>query len=83
MPHMCHAEGMFLTSFVNKNGHVVEYVKAGHITPRGNIACCDGEQVHFIEGSSDRFTHVIVCNGLVGVFSCVHSEFFLVHTAVG
>ncbi|MCA9636245.1 MAG: NAD(P)-binding domain-containing protein, partial [Myxococcales bacterium] len=53
----------FMRAFINKNGHVVELVKAGRVRAEGALARVDGRAVTFASGEREVFTHVIACTG--------------------
>ncbi len=53
----------FMRAFVNKNGHVVEFVKTGRVSARGLVAKSSGQRVHFEDGHAEDFTRVILCTG--------------------
>ncbi len=49
--------------FFNKNGHSVEHVTCGRITPQNDIVSVTGDVVEFKSGERQTFTHVICCYG--------------------
>ncbi|MCA9693494.1 MAG: NAD(P)-binding domain-containing protein [Myxococcales bacterium] len=53
----------FMRAFINKNGHVVELVKAGRVRAEGAATAVDGREVTFGDGRRESFTHLIVCSG--------------------
>lgn len=55
--------------FFNKNGHALDHVWNGRVTPARAIRACDGGTVTFEDGRSCRATHMICCFGYEGDFS--------------
>jgi dimethylaniline monooxygenase (N-oxide forming) len=53
----------FFRAMINKNGHVVEYVRAGRVKAKGKITKCVNQAVTFVDGTSDKFTFLIMCTG--------------------
>jgi dimethylaniline monooxygenase (N-oxide forming) len=49
--------------FFNKNGHSVEHVTEGRITPQNDIVAVNDDRVHFKSGAAETFTHIICCYG--------------------
>ncbi|MCA9663515.1 MAG: NAD(P)-binding domain-containing protein [Myxococcales bacterium] len=53
----------FMRAFINKNGHVVEHVKAGRVRAEGAVERIDGRTVTFAGGERGTYTHLIACTG--------------------
>jgi dimethylaniline monooxygenase (N-oxide forming) / hypotaurine monooxygenase len=53
----------FMHAVVNKNGHVIEFVRTGRVTARGRILSSDRDVVHYEDGTSARISHAILCTG--------------------
>ena len=49
--------------FFNKNGHAVEHVATGRVTPQNDVVAVRGNEVEFQSGERAAFTHVICCFG--------------------
>ena len=49
--------------FFNKNGHSVEHVATGRVTPQDDVVAVRGKEVEFQSGQRTSFTHVICCFG--------------------
>ncbi len=49
--------------FFNKNGHSVEHVTSGRITPQNDIVSVADDLVEFKTGDQQSFTHIICCYG--------------------
>jgi dimethylaniline monooxygenase (N-oxide forming) len=65
----------FLHAMINKNGHAVEYVQSGRVTARGKIKYCENNKIIFEDGSSDQYTHIILCTGYQYNFPYLPSEY--------
>ncbi len=50
-------------SFFNKSSEVLTRVKTGHVTPKRDIAYCNGTKVHFTDGTSADIDYIITCSG--------------------
>jgi dimethylaniline monooxygenase (N-oxide forming) len=50
-------------SFFNKSYEVMSQVKAGKVVAKRDIARCDGNDVHFTDGSAVRADVMITCSG--------------------
>jgi dimethylaniline monooxygenase (N-oxide forming) len=50
-------------SFLNKSYEALSQVKSGKIVPKSDIVRCDGNDVHFTDGTSIRADVVITCSG--------------------
>ncbi|MDF2234814.1 NAD(P)-binding domain-containing protein [Albimonas sp. CAU 1670] len=55
--------------FFNKNGHAVEHVWNGRVTPARGVASCDGDRVTFEDGRSVRATHLVCSFGYEADFA--------------
>lgn len=53
----------FMHAMTNKNGHVVELVGVGRVTAKGRVVSSDRDVVHYIDGTSARVSHLILCTG--------------------
>jgi dimethylaniline monooxygenase (N-oxide forming) len=49
--------------FFNKSYEVIPQVKSGKVVAKRDIARCDGNEVHFTDGSSVRADAMITCSG--------------------
>ncbi len=61
--HQWRNEHRYAQQFFNKNGHTVEYVKTGRVSPQNDVIGVQENTVQFASGDSDRFTHIICCFG--------------------
>lgn len=52
--------------FFNKNGHALEHVWNGRVTPAPAITQCEGDTVAFENGTQCRATRIVCCFGYVG-----------------
>ncbi|MBK5970951.1 MULTISPECIES: flavin-containing monooxygenase [Thiorhodovibrio] len=55
--------------FFNKNGHALEHVWNGRVTPARGIARCTGDQVVFEDGREVQATHIVCSFGYQPDFS--------------
>ncbi len=53
----------YLRSFVNKSTGVLAQVRDGKITPKRDIARCDGRTVHFTDGTTEEVDRIVICSG--------------------
>ncbi len=53
----------FMHALINKNGHVVEFVRNGRVRAAGTIVESNGNMVSFENGDQRRYTHIICCVG--------------------
>ena len=58
----------FMRAFINKNGHVIEFVREGRVTAEGPVSGADGKVVRFASGKEEEFTHLIACTGYQAAF---------------
>ncbi len=53
----------FFRAMINKNGHVVDFVRTGRVRAKGKILKCENQNATFVDGVSEKFTHLILCTG--------------------
>ena len=58
-----HNEAKFFRFFVNKNGRVLDFVDYEHLVPKAGIIECDGQEVHFSDGTKQEFDIIIMSTG--------------------
>ena len=56
-------EYKYAQSFLNKNGHTVDHVHSGRVSPENEIVKVDGNRVSFKNGNCGEYTHIICCFG--------------------
>ncbi|WP_462322346.1 flavin-containing monooxygenase [Halochromatium sp.] len=66
--------------FFNKNGHALEHVWNGRVTPARGIARCVGDRVVFEDGREVRASHIVCCFGYQPDFSFLPEELAAVPT---
>ena len=49
--------------FFNKNGHSVEHVTIGRVSPQNDVLAVEGKSVEFKSGARQDFSHIICCFG--------------------
>ena len=60
--------------FFNKNGHALDHVWNGRVSPARAIQQCKGDNVVFEDGRSCQATHIICCFGYESDFSFLPEE---------
>jgi len=49
--------------FFNKNSNVIQLVRKGQISPKGNVKSVDGNTVHFVDGTEKHIDMIVFCSG--------------------
>ena len=56
-------EAKFFRFFINKNRKVLDLVDYEHLVPKAGIIKCEGQEVHFSDGTKQEFDIVIMSTG--------------------
>jgi dimethylaniline monooxygenase (N-oxide forming) len=66
--------------FFNKNGHAVEHVWNGRVTPERAISACNGQTLTFQNGNTAQATHIVCSFGYEADFAFLPEEMRAVST---
>ena len=58
-----HNDAKFFRFFVNKNGRVLDFIDYKHLVPKAGIIWCEGQEVHFSDGTRQEFDIIIMSTG--------------------
>ena len=56
-------EHKYAQQFFNKNGHTVDHVHSGRVTPENEVVAVSGNRITFKSGNTGTYTHIICCFG--------------------